>query len=321
MMKNKKNNSGFSLVELSLVMVISSVIIGHLLGFATEKQHDSKLKSTKDNFSIVEEAISDFLIKNGRLPCPSSFTEDIYSSNSGIENLSSDKLSCIGTVTNPYESTTANDFLAIGTIPTKSLGIPDDLALDSWGRRMTYVAVKACAQSQTGGNTKFFRHADNTCGNGSSGHLRILDQSGGTISLDAVFVIVSHGSNGHGAISRLSYDRIKSSEKLSEDEIKNAQLDANGQIVSNDGVFVQRSMNLNKSDGYYDDLISYQTRNQIIQNSNGLLKNGSYLSYLCKISDKIPDLAAAQQICGPNANVDCAQNLTSLAGEIGRICY
>lgn len=317
---NLKSRLGFSLVELSIVLVVSSVILGHLISFATEKEEENDVKITKKRIEIIEDAISTFLFENDRIVCPASAKHGIFAKRAGFENMDASGVRCVGTKPNPYDQIVETPF-AIGVVPTKTLGIPDEFALDAWGRHFTFVTVKFCSQKEELGVSRFFKSADGVCGNNLGSQIRVRDFAQNFISQDAAYIIVSHGKNGHGAILKKGANQRIIPNFKSEDELLNANLDEEGEFKSNEGVFVQRSLFPKRGPKYFDDIVSYKTRNQLIQSANGIIKDGSYLSYLCKIADKIDNVSRAGEICGPDANVNCANYLNELAREIKKICY
>ena len=80
---------------------------------------------------------------------------------------------------------------AAGGVPTHTLGLPDEYALDGYGRRITYVVdvaatlVNGCHNIQAAGN---------------AGNVRIKDTASATNDADDVmWALLSYGKDGHGA--------------------------------------------------------------------------------------------------------------------------
>jgi prepilin-type N-terminal cleavage/methylation domain-containing protein len=109
-------HSGFTLIELAIVLFIVSLLLGGMLLPLSAQQDIRNWNDTQKQLVDAREALIGFAVANGRLPCPASATS------SGVESLNPD-----GTCTNPYD----------GFLPAVTLGIsPVDAqgyAIDSWG--------------------------------------------------------------------------------------------------------------------------------------------------------------------------------------------
>jgi prepilin-type N-terminal cleavage/methylation domain-containing protein len=67
---------GFSLIELSVVIVVISLLIGAFLVPLGTQIEQRKLIETKSRLLLAKEALTTFAIANGRLPCPASATSN-----------------------------------------------------------------------------------------------------------------------------------------------------------------------------------------------------------------------------------------------------
>ena len=107
--------SGFTLVEMSIVLVIIALLVGGLLApLSTQKE----LEWRTDTAALMEqarEALIGFALVNGRLPCPDSDVPP-----DGVEN------GCLGTANDPNQ----------GTLPWVTLDL--DTGLDPWGNSIGY---------------------------------------------------------------------------------------------------------------------------------------------------------------------------------------
>ena len=87
---------------------------------------------------------------------------------------------------------------AEGMVPTRTLKLPDDYAFDSWGRRIMYTVSKDMTQANA---MNIFSATDTMArmtifnGTGSVGNW-------GTNTVNAAYVLLSFGPNGHGSYSR-----------------------------------------------------------------------------------------------------------------------
>lgn len=66
----KGRNSGFTLIELAIVMVVVSIMIGSMLGPLKQQIDDQKIKDTEQQLKEIHDALLGFAAFEGRLPCP-----------------------------------------------------------------------------------------------------------------------------------------------------------------------------------------------------------------------------------------------------------
>jgi len=119
---------GFSLVELSIVLVVIGFLAGSAVVPLTNSIKQSRIRSTSEQLERIRIAMHGFLVSNGRLPCPVS-RDDLSSAMSLISNASS--------------------FCSIGSggLPAAALGgvgqVADGSLLDAWNRPYQYVVSLA----------------------------------------------------------------------------------------------------------------------------------------------------------------------------------
>ncbi len=70
-----KNQFGFSLIEIAMVLLIISLIISSLLLPLSIQREQIKLKSTQQDLETIKESLLGFLVINNRLPYPASNPE------------------------------------------------------------------------------------------------------------------------------------------------------------------------------------------------------------------------------------------------------
>jgi prepilin-type N-terminal cleavage/methylation domain-containing protein len=320
---------GFSLIELSIVLVIIGSLLGITLGVMTRKSDADRIRITQERLNVIQHALSVYLIEQRAIPCPADATLAISHTNFGVESTS-------GASCNENRSDVGLTAKSTGSVPTRTLQIPDYYAFDGWGRRITYVMVESCHNATNTGASPGFSN-DTSCGNNSGGvaatALILRDNSGTVINNQIIALLISHGTNGHGAYPvhggavRLNFYQGASA-PLS--ETQNAEMTIAGATSVNSGIYIQPS--LSKA---VDDIVRYLNKDQLIRLSKGLkgvVTNGvtdrDTRSPLCNIVNAdsaigaIPDLAAASGICGssPN-NTDCAVDLNDLSSQIRDFCF
>jgi len=112
---------GFSLVELSIVLVIVGLLVGTVATPLSNSIKQARYKRTNTQLSNIREALHGYLISTGRLPCP----VDIYATQPG-DGLNETECS-----------------IQHGALPAASLGLMGERSisgalLDEWGHPYLY---------------------------------------------------------------------------------------------------------------------------------------------------------------------------------------
>ncbi len=259
--------SGFSLVQVSMLLLVGGIILASMLPGGKTGDNAQKAAITMQRMNAIDEAMNAFMASNLRRPCPAdgsyringTITEfDAPSNNFGLE--AANPGNCLGGVPtasfsdinnpahvvdtatlgpyqvdawgsgtaglkagalmagasiaagtrierivdantfvmdtlatgggNPSDSVTYTSVVA-GTVPTKTLGLPDEYGFDGYGRRIMYVVdnratgVQSCHDMQQQSRI---------------GNINILGASTDTFAADRTsWALVSYGSDGHGA--------------------------------------------------------------------------------------------------------------------------
>ena len=108
---NAAHQRGFTLTELTIVLVIVALLIGGLMMPLSTQRDVQNLNETQKSLAEIKEALLGFAVINGRLPCPST-TTDPASVNYGLEDAACNNIE--------------------GYLPWKSLGVSE---IDAWGSR------------------------------------------------------------------------------------------------------------------------------------------------------------------------------------------
>ena len=278
-MRLKKNEKGFTLIELAIVIVVSSLFLFTIFKALALYSETLAQEQTEENIDVLEASISRFFQQNGRYPCPARIDAVPGDADYGREAL-------IGTTDCDHESFPGaaapffnddpsgdplEDLLVIGSVPihtiepcllqdlveceTRDLYLTEEALYDGWGNRLTYAVTKELADP-----TGNFQN--------SLGVIDIQDENQQSIleePYSAHYVLVSHGPNGRGAFNREG-NRVQDncvtfevsgtptpfpSESGIHSERENCDLD--------DGLFVSALLNETDPDRrYYDDVISFQ---------------------------------------------------------------
>jgi prepilin-type N-terminal cleavage/methylation domain-containing protein len=65
-----KKQAGFSLVEISIVMVVMGLLMGAVLNGGSAFIQNSRISKTKKDLDTISQSITGFVVANGRFPCP-----------------------------------------------------------------------------------------------------------------------------------------------------------------------------------------------------------------------------------------------------------
>ena len=176
-------NTGFTLVELAIVLVIVALLSsGLLLGVSAQRNAAENIDAQRQ-LENIREALLGYAMANGRLPCPAQ---------ANLPNTDDDNAG--KALTPPCDGA-----LQHGVLPWKTLGLPET---DPWGNRFTYFVSsdsnvtpsKSFARALPPGALASF--SLDTPGNAN---VKDIWNSGANIASELPAVIVSHGSRSAGA--------------------------------------------------------------------------------------------------------------------------
>ena len=129
---------GFTLLEMSLVVVLIGLIVGGGLVATAPVLYQSAVNTTKNNMDQIEAALVLYVIRNNRLPCPADGALTTASGNYGVEQVATAATgACV--VYNPVAPTNVASTVSHWVIPWKTLGIDESYSLDGWSRRIAYI--------------------------------------------------------------------------------------------------------------------------------------------------------------------------------------
>lgn len=207
-MRHSNMQKGFSLVELSAVLLILGVVfVGATMSLSSFK-HSSYSKESKANQANIKEALMNFAVINKYLPCPDTDGD-------GLE----DRVSA-----GVFQACDN----AVGTLPYLDIGLKREDVNDGWNNAIRYavnteaetanVCDKTSAGSyfcnQAANNVAWFTYADTPPlqGNLGSGNYTVCNEeatvcNGSTTSLitdSAVAVLVSYNEDGGATLANCS---------------------------------------------------------------------------------------------------------------------
>lgn len=173
--RNTASHKGFTLTELTVVLIIVALLLGGLLMPLSAQRDTQNLNKTRRLLEQARESLLGFAAIYGRLPCPANPAIATGTAGAGIE-YPPDDTGC----------TVARE----GALPWGTLGLPET---DAWDRRFTYRVAAAFARRVPAGQNAAFALNDN-------GDIDVFAVAGGaTLVQRAPAIITSHGTNGRGA--------------------------------------------------------------------------------------------------------------------------
>lgn len=194
-----KQVSGFTLVEIAIVLLIIGLLLGGMLMPLTAQMEQRRIGETQKALDEINQALIGFVIVNGRLPCPATANVASGAAGAGIENTPT-ATGCTGGQS--------------GVLPWSTLGVSET---DAWNWRFTYrvsdqfsrtvdptralilANYPGCASATLPATTPT-QAAFVLC---SSGDNNVCPSSAGcpgtTIASSIPAIVVSHGKNGAGA--------------------------------------------------------------------------------------------------------------------------
>lgn len=121
----RPQQSGFTLTELAIVLVIVALLTGGLVLSLTTTRDIASEKETQKQLATITEALLGFAVAQQRLPCPAAPNA------SGVESPAG------GACTNPHDGLLPG--ITLGLTPTDAQGY----VLDAWGNRIRYAVTTA----------------------------------------------------------------------------------------------------------------------------------------------------------------------------------
>ncbi len=246
----KKQKTAFSLIELSVVILIIGIIIGTSVGISKTTVNSSKAKVTKERMDTIYKALSNFVATNRRLPCPSVLTLAKGAAGYGVEAATP------GTCT----GITANGNTIYGMIPITALGLDPDMGEDGFGTKFSYVVDRRFTKqslndlSVDGFEITKAVKAENGVAI-SPTLIRVQGPAGTDIlpDLNALFVLISHGANKNSGWNATGIAQNPAGSIA--DETSNS-------FSSFDNIFITSS-----TDPNFDDILLFKTKPQLVRDA------------------------------------------------------
>jgi prepilin-type N-terminal cleavage/methylation domain-containing protein len=274
--------NAFTLVELSLVLLVLSVLSAAALRYSTARTDSTNTATLNATLDVVDTALLNYRLAYGRLPCPADITlaeNNNKTANSVVYYFGQEMdTSGIGSGSCGGANMTSTNF-AVGGIPTRTLRLPDKYAYDAWGRKIEYgVDIRMTTTNAFTLYPIFYLPTSGTKAFNVYNSYNV-NMTGSTVY--PVYLLVSMGKNGHGGFVRniktvctLGTCPIFNYGSTNTDEQKNCNCNGtaavNATYPTSPAVFVQDNPNVINGGAVsttFDDTVRYKTRAQMASTS------------------------------------------------------
>jgi prepilin-type N-terminal cleavage/methylation domain-containing protein len=249
----KGRRGGFSLLELSVVLVIIAVITGTGMVVGKATLESAQIATTNSRINTIETAILAYRRANDRLPCPGDASMTSSNALFGYEAANSGVCTG-GSPSANYTFTTSGSEVVEGAVPVRTLSLPDEFMYDGWGRKFAYgvwVGLTAPLGFNNYGITP------------NCGLITIRNAGGATRTTKANYALVSFGSNGHGGFNERGA-RVNAG-SVNTDEQLNCHCDGSGVNTGYLGLYVTKDITESATNTLdnFDDIVRYKERWQL----------------------------------------------------------
>ncbi len=253
---------GFTLIQMSILLTVAALVMVSVLPGREAGDVNQKTVTNIYKLQKVEAAMRGFMAFNGRRPCPADGQYDINDHKFGLEadtpGNCTDGAGANGIIA-PMGPDAGTSHIVGGTIPTKSLGLPDDYAFDEYGRRFTYVVDQRATKKASCAALEGIS-LTNTTPTGTGG-IKIESATGITPEIDDVmYAYISHGPSGHGAFPPQGSGvggRINNG-STDQDKNTNAGASNDGNMTYSTANFTNVKIKKDKT-STFDDLVYYRS--------------------------------------------------------------
>jgi type II secretory pathway pseudopilin PulG len=234
---SRRINRGFSLIQLSALIAVGSIIMVSVLPGGSGSSDLERADITLKRRQAIEAATQGFMAANLRRPCPAGISDLLGSATFGMEQLESG-----------HCASAAGKSEFAGMPPVMSLGLPEDIAFDGWGRRMQYRVDQRATFAGATALSADVSSCFDLQSSGGKGAIAIANAHDAAVGDDNVmWALISHGKDKYGSYSMEGGGPLDGA--TDDDTLKNIALE--GQLVHRE-----------PSEGF-DDIVWYreQTKN------------------------------------------------------------
>ena len=185
-------NSGFTLIELAMVLFILGLLLSSFLAPLTARVEQRERNDTQIQLDEIKEVLLGYAIRNGRFPCPDCrLASEGTCAAINIDDGAEDRVTGVGGCKSE-----------IGYLPWNDLGVDEN---DAWGQHFTYRVSEDFADDTDGAAGATGCSSTTTSGISfslcSDGDIKIYSSdtatsgSAGDVADDVPAIVISHGKN------------------------------------------------------------------------------------------------------------------------------
>lgn len=276
---DKKNfraihKKAFSLIELSIVLVIISILVAGSLSVSVTAINNAKTRITNERIQLIYKALGNYIQLHYALPCPASLYSAKSSSGYGISVGSAGSCKSTDASGDGIFLANRNNNVMYGAVPVNTIGLADDIAEDGFGNKFAYVINKKLTIAE---------YPDNTYSEGFSSHsnadvdwIDVVDITSTNSVEENAVAIISLGANKYGAFNANSSTQNSGSSDSYEEQNypTNIVIDSGGntadygQNTSFGGDVEVAFTGSYAASDVFDDVIFSKTRLQIVNDFN-----------------------------------------------------
>jgi len=291
--------SGFSLVEMAVVIFIAGILLSAGLKLLSAKVNSAQIETTKTHQEAIKQALISYLGKNKRLPCPA------------------DVANGASTVINP-------PCASVGILPYAELGLDQATALDGWENYFTFAVTPnpitsplpfknpaystawLYAYSPITVNPRFKNDPLLTFwASNSTGGITISDGANvianPSLGTGAVVAVISHGRNGYGAFN------VKKIRNDSTNAGADEQQNIDPETAIGNISLIKRDVSDSSADGgVFDDLVFTANASELI---SPLITNGTISENIASQLNRANDFIIGNIISTKTCIVPCSETM------------
>ncbi len=188
--KRSKSVIGFTLIECAIVTIIAGIIFASFAKGYTMYMKLAETHTVRADLETIQNALDDYLSRNGRMPCPARLDRQPNDPAFGNEQTAGAPPTCIAVPGGVFAAGGGAGQIMIGAVPVRTLNLADRYTQDPWNGRYTYAVT--LTQATLGSYDE------------GGGKIRIEDANGNNVlevADTANYIVASHGPDRAGAYS------------------------------------------------------------------------------------------------------------------------
>lgn len=247
--------AGFTLLELTIVLLIIGVVLSGSVAVTSAMLTRRQADETEDKLAAIEKALLNYRRAFKRLPCPGDITIAPDAANFGMA--APDAGTCTGSAPAANFGPASSTVVA-GGLPTATLQLEDEYAVDGWGRKFLYAVDTQFTEADAFVNIPIT--------DATTGAITVNDTTGAARTAVGAYAVVSFGPDKHGSFGRLGGAVRFDGDSANAQQLENCDCDDDAAATAFDSVFVQRATGgtpgaLTDS---FDDIVVFKTRQHLL---------------------------------------------------------